>query len=425
MILKFPFSRVIVGQILIILNISIFQTVLLSVVFGNYEWYVHQLLLVILNLIFICFNLNKLKIKKSFHLNDVLILSLSLIYLLEYPRFLFLPEGFDIRLTTLCFLGVITFWIVLKMLFQSRKEEASKYDYPDYYYINFSFLVLFSSVLIWALIFMGIIDYTDYPVPAGFSSYIDNNTAQLDSKYYAPLYLTIIEVSPKNIGLLSLFASFSGISYEPHIAMFFLAPSWFLLYQNQRFSRKFKILFNFLFIFFSFIAFSVTSFLALVCVYFLFSSTNIKRLIQIGLILSAIFLAINEFNLSESIGMDFFVDKIFSKGGSAEYSVNFLNYIFTPKSFFGFGLFNVPYPYTKYDDIGLLSTFLILIFFTVMLLFSLKRLNSKQKILNGVGLAGLYFIFHSMKIPQLIITMPFTVYILFLLNHSSSAQRRL
>ena len=413
----------IVGQILVLLNISIFQTVLLNVLFGNFEWYIHQLILVVLNLVFIFFNLDKLKINRLITSSDVLILPLIIIYLMEYPRFFIFPIGFNIILTTLCLLGLSTFWVLLKMLFQSSKEESDRYCNPAYFYINFNFLVLSVTVLTWVLIYFGIIDYTNYPVPSGFSTYIDNNASELGSRYYAPLYLTIIEESPKNIGLLSLFASFSGISYEPHIAMFFLAPSWLLLYKNQQFSRLFKFIFNVFFIFFLFISFSLTSILSLLIVFFIFSFKNITGFLRMGLFFIFIIIVLSFFNIGEFIGLEYFVDKMFSKGGSSEYSVNFLKYIINPKSIFGYGAFNVPYPYTLYNDIGLLSALLILTFYFILFIVSFNRLFSNKKIINGVGLASLYFIFHAMKIPQLVLTMPFTIYILFLLSHYSSARR--
>lgn len=406
-----------------LLNISIFQTVLLNILFGNFEWYIHQLILVVLNLVFIFFNLSKLNVNSLITSSDLLILPLILIYLMEYPRYFIFPGGFNIILTTLCLLGLSTLWLLLKILFKSNKDESDKYNYPAYIYIKFNFLVLSLTVLNWGLIYFGIIDYTNYPMPSGFSTYIDNNASELGSRYYAPLYLTIIEESPKNIGLISLFASFSGISYEPHIAMFFLTPSWLLLYKNHRFSRLFKFIFNIFFIFFLFISFSVTSFLSLLIVFILFSFKNIAGFIRMILLSIFIIIVLSFFNIGEFIGFEYFIDKIFGKGGSSEYSVNFLKYIINPKSFFGYGAFNVPYPYTLYNDIGLLSTFLISAFYFIILFISIKRLVSNKIIINGVGLAGLYFIFHSMKIPQLVLTMPFTVYILFLLSHSSLARR--
>ena len=142
-----------------------------------------------------------------------------------------------------------------------------------------------------------------------------------------------------------------------------------------------------------------------------------------GLFFIFIIIVLSFFNIGEFIGLEYFVDKMFSKGGSSEYSVNFLKYIINPKSIFGYGAFNVPYPYTLYNDIGLLSALLILTFYFILFIVSFNRLFSNKKIINGVGLASLYFIFHAMKIPQLVLTMPFTIYILFLLSHYSSARR--
>jgi len=265
------------------------------------------------------------------------------------------------------------------------------------------------------LSFIGIINPLDYPMKENLTFWTDNNAETLGSRYLFPLNLTVI-LDTVRIPFLNTFGIFCGLSHEPHIATLFITPAFFFsiyLFKNIKLT-----LILCCYVFFMLIATSTTNLLIffplLIFWIFLKRKHNTSSPFSIwGIIIILIllyFISSSEIIIQLT---DFLNAKLYSQGGSLDYSQSFLKYIIEPKSLFGYGVWKIPYPHANVDDIGFVG--MISMFGIFILFFKYIISNLMNKSFYPVGCAGLYFLLHSLKIPQLTLIYPYTFYILFIL----------
>jgi len=291
-----------------------------------------------------------------------------------------------------------------------------------------SLLVLFNVVFI----VTGLIDMNSWPIPNWLSPGMvsrDEIYAHLGGTYKFPLYSTIVysAFSAESLlnyqGIFGIGGQVIGLSFEPHIALAFLAPAFFLydLYPLEKYKKGVIIL---IFAFMTLAAGSVTAFIIIpllfVLIFFkkisdngliIYKSTFSYILIITLIIFISTYLyddvinyAINrfsEFKYKETSGGKAFVRLI---------------WLFTPKSLFGSGMFpNMQENWWFMSkDIGLIPMLTFALHFTLVAYFSLKLFFSKSKYAY-FGLSCIYLLFHSLKIYTDLPQNQFYIFLLFLL----------
>lgn len=417
----FRYRNGLIEIFLIILNISLFNTVIPSIIFGNWQPYIHQLFIFIINICYlICKGKMYLsKVRKTNILLWIIVFILVIIFALEIPRyFVGCMRGTHLLKTLLSGFGLISFWLVMSNIYSKRKfvlgaEDAISSIIKPYVYVCLIIASLSNFVfLLWQL---NIVDLFQNPIPANFSTFIDNNTINYGASYFSPLNITIV-TAERRLGSL---ATFCGISYEPHIAAYFATPAMFLLHGITDISKLKKILYTTMFIVFLFTAQSGTNALMLIFLILLMAMKPlfIDRKFMLTFLLVIFIIGGLLYGLN-NINDIYVLKKIASRGDSADYSINFLTYAISPTTLWGDGVFNVPYPYADIDNIGLFFSLLIISFYSLGYLGSFKAIFQRNILTQYVGFAALYFFLHSLKIVQLIFVFPFTVFILFLLLRS-------
>lgn len=414
---------------ILILNLSIYTTVLPSVIFGNFDSYVHQIFILIINFLYLLsygkVYINIKLTKKNFFAFSIIVV-LALMFLLEIPRYIVGAfEGVHLFRTLLSGISILSFAFVINNIYTKIAFIHGRINSLTYIlkiYIYYCLIIVSISNFILLLWFLGFIDIFSNPIPVGFSTFIDNNIENSSASYFSPLNITIVTNEARFGGL----ATFSGFSYEPHIATHFITPAMFIMNGLEDISRRKKIFYTFLFLLFLVSASSATNMIILfvICALWIFIgfAVSVKRAI-FSLIGVIILIAIFYF-LFDVLNSTFLFYKITSATDSSEYSRNFLEYVISPVTFWGDGVFNVPYPYASVDNIGLIFSILIVYFYAMGFFVALSSIGNfyKNKLIRSVGFGALYFFLHSLKIVQLIFIFPYTIFIVFVLFAVRSLQ---
>ena len=413
-------SLPIVGYLLILLNMSQFMTIIPSVLFGNEEWYFHQTFIVVLNILFLTRHKIRLNLFKPVKQSVVYwaLVILSLIFLFELPRFLTNNGGRNLLLTVLNAIEFITFFYVLSAVFY---EEVKKKGFKDAHmnlmkiYVLFACFIVLTSVGVFLLATFKIIDPQAYRMPPNLSMNVNSNTNDLGTEYFFPLHITIITSDDRGLPFFSNFGVFCGISHEPHIATYLITPAFFFMYALD-WSRKRKYILSVFFIFFMLLATSTTNLIAFILVLFLLVIINIKNRQDtvLNVVFLAIILGVLSFVFINDLGVSAIQAKLdTSSGTSLDYSKNFLVHVVSPQSFWGEGAFNVPFPGAGVRDIGILFSILCIFFYVLLLIGAVRLLFSSTRVIKLIGAGSLYFLLHTLKVVQLALIYPFTIFIMF------------
>lgn len=240
--------------------------------------------------------------------------------------------------------------------------------------------------------------------------------------YSVPLFATVIFPDYlKPFGFISEFGTFSGLSYEPHIAFFVLAPAYILTFSFYRNTIFTVITRHVPFILFFMLSFSVAGVVALTVTLFVYFILTIRKKTSLFIIITSMAITIIAYQLYFDVIeanydiFEYFIEKFDSKSG--EESVGFISHIMNPSSFWGYGVFNIPTYYDmNYDDIGLLTTLLFALFYSGLCLLIVKCLLRRNM---SCALVGVYFIVHSLKFPMHMILFNFPIFIMLLLTYSA------
>jgi len=410
----------VIGYILILLNVSEFMTIIPSMLFGNFDWYVHQTIILVFNILFLIRNKIRFDIfrpvKKS--LPYIALMVLGLIFLLELPRFLTNNEGRNLLLTVLNAIEFVTFFYVLSDVFYGiatkKGFKAANMSLMKIYVVFCCFIVL-SSVMVFILAWMKVIDPHAYPMPENLSANVNSNTRDLGTQYFFPWHLTVVTSDDRGLPFFSSFGVFCGLSHEPHIATYLVTPAFFFMFALD-WSKKTKYILAAFFIFFMLMATSTTNLIAFAFVLMLLIIINIKN--RHDTILNILFLGLIVSFLSLAFINDWGVTAIQTKldtssGTSLDYSKNFLSHMVSPKGFWGDGAFNVPFPNSGVKDIGILFCVLCIGFYVLLLIGAIRLLFSSARVVKLMGAGSFYFLLHTLKVVQLSLIYPYTIFIMF------------
>lgn len=297
-------------------------------------------------------------------------------------------------------------------------------------YLKFSFLIVWTALIVFILLHLGILDLNNWGLPTFFGTGFHAKyelPGAIENIYSVPLYMTVIFPNyVKPFGFFSEFGTFSGLSYEPHIAFFVLAPAFILSFARYSLNLKMVITRVIPFFIFFVLSFSLTGIIALLItgLAYLFFTANkpLSIFLLFSLFVSIVFLyAFSQIVLNIDLELLYYIEqKMESRSGDE--SVGFINYLSNPLTVWGFGPFNIPTYYgPKYNDVGLLTSLCFFSFYLGICILIYKCLKKGQ---IAFALVGVYFVMHSLKFPMHMIQYIFPLFIIFLLSKAASCYGR-
>jgi len=422
---------------LIILNISHNTTVIPNALFRIDNLGLINVVFFIVNFFYILIRfkggIHKIKSQKLLFL----LLAFFLLYIIEIIKSPFIINGrfeYSLALT----FHMITF---IALLNNCYKEYSLKYgtkvglELILKFYIVFSIYIITTTILAFFLFKLNVLSPYTNSVSYGI---MQSNISQAGTKYYFPGYLSILETNVHfvaRIPLLQEHGLICGLSHEPHLASYIVAPSLLFLIAIKKFSKSTLLLIVCSFMLFFVLASSATNFLLIIAltiigafIYYI----NIKKniIVTIGILLLFVFMTTaiiynsDDFILLvENSNLAFVANKLnpSSGSGSLEYSTNRIFYMLNPSTVMGTTLFSTSIE--DGNDIGFIPFVFNLLILVSLFWNSFKLIMTKNKKYFYTGLGVLYFLLHSMKINLLIYRSPYTLFIIFILIISLEAAK--
>lgn len=367
---------------------------------------------------------NSLPLKKDLTNNHLIILFLILI-LWEGVQALIMGRNIGFNYLIQFFTYIVFYAYFLKLIRLCNSLNILIEPYCLYYCVSVV-VIIASAILIGA----GFISPTDNPITE--NRLMNNNINNYGTYYYWPAHLSVVSLSTR----IELFENvpiplLCGFSHEPHVLAHSIYPAFFLIYfYIRKKSELLKLTLIFSLIILQLLAFSTT---ALICMglvllldFFIYSSKpqTIKIIILIVscLLLYIISLKFNLFNqiLNESIS------KVSGEDHSKSYSTGLLIYGLYPKGIIGDGIYLEPSTIKNFlsGNIGLISSILINLIYTIFAFKSFLNFKSRNSLCHFIGLATLYFTFHSLKLGCLIFNYPMMFYMIFLVSYSDKIRTK-
>ncbi|MEZ8666107.1 hypothetical protein AB6D63_22125 [Vibrio splendidus] len=355
--------------------------------------------------------------KLLFRLVALISLPVLIAFLIEPIRFIHTPGRnplfiFVSLLNIVCFIGFYLFSICRFEGFYERSIRL---------YWKLNYIIALSAAIVLVLFLIGVTDNSAWGLPNSFG---DNFRAKYElvgavENVYSVVF-NIVVIIPnyiKPIGAIGEFGSFSGISYEPHIATYFMTPAFLLTFKYKKFTVRNFFVYFFPFMFFFLLASSLTNIIGLMVIFsiYLVSGISSNKLFFYFLFLLAITVLIvsNTQAVLDAIKFaDLFLENKMS-GRSGEESSGFISYILSPKSLVGYGAFNIPTAHSDgISDIGLIGAILITWFY-LNILFLSGYLYLKGHLVHS--LIGIYIFLHTMKFPMHAIQLPYLYFTIFVM----------
>ena len=351
----------------------------------------------------------KLEWRRELFLNSTLAL-----LLIEPIRQLYSSTyGYNLGYTFIVSLLLLVAVLLFSLLYDQRtsndrlivKSFLRLYRLYFYYIISATAFILllatlkFISIHNWPLSTWFGTDFTDRmsnPLPGSEYAYYAQPFKLL---VVMPNYIKV-PIGPNSFG------SFCGLSYEPHINMFFITPMFFL--ELDRINRLLeRILLIFLFSLSMLSAMSVTNVIITFVLFILFNIIKLRGLGFLAFVSAMLFLFITINTLDIELFYKLFNKFDLSDGqNSGAVSIGYIDYILSPKNILGDGLFVVPDYRVNflYWDIGIIYALFFLMLYVFLLSKIVEMLKNKH---IGTGMALLYVLLHSLKFPMHTILYPF------------------
>ncbi len=338
-----------------------------------------------------------------------------LAYLFEPLRHLMNP-GRSLFATLINFYNVFIFFVYYLVNLALDEEFYGK---SLSLFWKFNYFVVCTAAIIFIALHLGIINTASWGLPNFFSNnfHVKLEMPGANGVYSVPFGISVIMKDYiKPFGIFSQFGTFCGLSYEPHIATFFMTPAFYLTFKYKARTVKNLLIYYLPFILFFVLSFSVTNIISLLgvaAILYVFT-LNLKNLIKTVMILVitvfCLFLISNKFLDYINLFKEFVLFKMNTRSGDE--TASFIDYILTPKSFFGWGVFNIPTEFAKVkaDDVGLVSFFLIILLYVQFFLVSMLNLFRRNYVFAAIGF---YFMLHSIKFPMHIFLYPYLIFIMF------------
>lgn len=362
----------------------------------------------------------------------LLFLPIFFLFLFEYVRFP-INRGYSIFLFLLVPILInlfILFLVDIYFNYSKGSYEIFLNRYVKPYFILANIIVI-SAILLFILLKLGIVDLNSWKNVSIYGKDFQQRQISDIYPYYSnPLYITVIIPSYVKIGgFVGEFGSFSGWSYEPHIACYFLVPSFLMInYFEKRSVLKYLLVTSYLLFFI--LAFSITSIIGLLIILIIFLSSlngrKLKLLLLLILPIICILLFLLFTNTSFNKSINYASNKIGSKNASSISTSVTINYLLSPKTFFGNGLFSAPevkednifsgkknIAYS--DNVGIVPFVLFVCIFCIAFLLSFSKIFGRSDY-AFIGLIVIYLLFHAMKFPFHVFSYPFTYFFLFIVS---------
>jgi hypothetical protein len=371
--------------------------------------------------------------------------SFFMMYLVEFIRIIVVDDGKALPVMHLKMI-IYMFLIILSTMhyLYLRKLDSYRKIYhvllKPYYFlcVGICFAVLINIIL--AL--TGIIDMYNWHIPEWVEQKLvdrDILFANAGGEYRFPLYSSLVMVrkaieSPFNYqGILGTGGRFTGLSYEPHVAMLFVTPALFLSGIFHK-NKKIAVFIKALFVIFIAAASSIVNFISLFIIIFLillkekyhyFIVKVRKRWIVVLFILFLpLILYLGQDTLIYVFNRVGEIPRIHSSGGTA---FKRLVWLFTPQTIFGIGTFPRIESRDFYwleQDVGLLPSLVMTLHMVIVLYLSLKLFFSKYGYAY-FGLCTFYLVLHNLKVFGDLAWNQFYLFMLFMLclhlNYNNSS----
>ena len=294
-------------------------------------------------------------------------------------------------------------------------QDDIKLFYLIKVYVSFSLIIIISSIIVYFTIWIFDVNVFNFIIPESFGyefrKEVDPSSDTFVKEDYllAPLFINIISTFHR-IEILPFVTM--GISYEPHVACYFLFPSLFLL---PLFYNKIKLkLFVIFYICFLILSLSTASILSLLIAGFLYFIKTRNKILFIILFLFISIIFITTFDDRFFNYFIQFFDYKLTVSESRLSSINYLYSIFNLNSVIGDGILLIPEIFIIdakngiYELIFFSSIYFYFISRSIRLIFSNIPLNTY------FGLSFIYLIAHSLKFPFHVINYPFTMFMIFI-----------
>lgn len=405
-------TPIILKQLTLILTIGLVLTYVPSVVFPGWR-YNKYIGVIVLLFVLIIINYKKTKITNT-KTQSILFLYTGI--LLTDIFVLLLNNNLEttIRSAVLILLYIL-FYIFLTNYSRTEKELIGKLITP---YLFFSIFIIFTGITVYILSWTEIVNYETYLIPENYgyeyTKEVDISSEQLITEDYlvTPLFLTILSTFSRLPGVLPFVLN--GMSYEPHVACFFILPSYFLI-DHLKINNTGRTIIKFGYYSFLLLSLSVSGIL-------IFSFVNLIRLFHTNFfkgIASFIFIVISLsflLKLTElgRVISGFLNYKLF-ESKSKDVSANYLKNILDPNEVIGDGFLVVPESgIFNAEGNGLYETLIFLILYGYITHTLLRLYRIKSKYSKMVFWTLLYLTIHSFKIPYHIINYPFVFFLVFI-----------
>lgn len=317
--------------------------------------------------------------------------------------------GYTLIVSLLLLVAVLLFALVYDQ--RTHKDRLIVESFIRLYRLYFYYIISATAVVLLMATF-NLINVHDWPLSSWFSTDFTNRISNplqgSEFDYYTqPLKLIVIMANYIKVPIgPNSFGSFCGLSYEPHINMFFITPMFFLELDRIKELLK-RILLIFLFSLTILGSMSLTNIIITLVLFILFNLIKLNGLRRFAFVIATLFLFITISNLNLEMFYKLLnkIDLSDSQNSGAV-SVGYIDYILSPKNILGDGLFVVPdYRVNfSYWNIGIIYS-LYFVFLYFFLISKIIKILKNHRI--GIGLALLYVLLHSLKFPMHTILYPF------------------
>ena len=388
------------------INMSIIQDIVYGSISFAYRMPINIFIIVLS--ILLRFKLKVYNFKKLLFLPIIIFL----IWFMDILQLILLRGSGIYMLTTYTLLSLYAYYIYNCLKYYTAFFSSYKKSYELILkpYIYFSIFNVTIVLLAFVLISSGLMEFETNPVE--YSLLKDNIERGTDHFY--PSFISIIRETQYRLPILNEIPMITGLTHEPHVLCFLIFPSLFFLLANQKIKQSNKLLILSVYLFIAVISMSTTTFLCLILIYsihLIYKSIYenlglIKLIIPLTLITIVLIYFGNTFK-------EILLLKTVVETGSRDYSSDLLFYMFNPESILGAGTIVIPNEiFTNKYQVGLLSSFLLIIFYIYFNVKIVYFIFSKNKKIHFIGLGLMYFSFHMLKLGNLIFHYPFLIYMI-------------
>lgn len=352
-----------------------------------------------------------------------LYLFLLVIYLVDVIQNLIHSDFASAGYAFFFMINTVLFYRYLYEIYIGSKSESILDNQIVKPYISICLLNIALVIIAAILIVLGIIDATSNPMP--INTLIEDNVNK-GVEYYYPGGLSIA-LSYSRIFSDAGVPVLTGLSHEPHVLLFLVIPSFFLLFGRVT-SLLWKIVLIASYASVLFISTSTTAVICLVLVLLIdiiwnsVITHNKKFIFIVGIIILVVAIW-GSGQLVEMMQAEMY-RKIFEETGSLDYTANLLTYVVTPRGILGQG--NFPKGFGMDIDgfqIGIVTFFLDIVFYCILLVNSIILILKKDIHFHYVGLASLYLLLHGLKLSVQLFSYPLFTFVIFLIGISFNYYR--